>query len=109
MTIGTMAGIEFGGILLRTDASQTPPVAATSTPRPTIVVFNMSAVMKDYDIVFAYTDSPTTPEEQNAVMKELKMKPFPAKPCFVAKRVDITGVVIQTLNAWAITPPPIPE
>ena len=34
------------------------------------------------------------------MVKELKLKPPAAQPFFVAKHVDLTGVVVQTLNAW---------
>ncbi len=33
-------------------------------------------------------------------LKELKLKPPPAQPFYVAPRIDITRVVVKTLNAW---------
>jgi len=34
------------------------------------------------------------------MVKELKLKPPAAQPFFVAKQVDLTPVVVQTLNTW---------
>ncbi|MCE9564108.1 MAG: OmpH family outer membrane protein [Planctomycetes bacterium] len=67
-------------------------------------VVDKTAEMNGYHIVFAYPDA-VTPEEANSPMvKELKLKPPAASPFYVAKHVDLTGVVIQTLNAWYPAP-----
>ncbi|MDB5310888.1 MAG: hypothetical protein JWO38_5090 [Gemmataceae bacterium] len=64
------------------------------------MVVDKTAEMNAYHIVFAYPDAVTPDEQNNAYLKELKLKPPAAQPFYVAKQVDITGVVIQTLNAW---------
>lgn len=67
-------------------------------------VVDKTAEMNGYHIVFAYPDAVTKEEMNSAVVKELKLKPPAAQPFFVAKHVDVTGVVIQTLNAWYPSP-----
>ena len=75
-------------------------------------VVDKTAEMNGYHIVFAYPDAVTPEEHKNPLLKELKLKPPAAQPFFVASHVDITGVVIQTLNKWypapdvPDTPPP---
>jgi hypothetical protein len=56
--------------------------------------------MNGYHIVFAYPDAVDPKEMDNPMIKELKLKPPAAQPFYVAKQVDVTGVVVQTLNAW---------
>lgn len=68
-------------------------------------VVDKTAEMNGYHIVFAYPDAVTPEEMKSAVVKELKLKPPAAQPFFVAKQVDVTGVVVQTLNAWYPSPP----
>jgi Skp family chaperone for outer membrane proteins len=63
-------------------------------------VVDKTAEMNGYHIVFAYPDAVTPEEAKSAMVKELKLKPPAASPFYVAKHVDLTGVVIQTLNAW---------
>jgi Skp family chaperone for outer membrane proteins len=63
-------------------------------------VVDKTAEMNGYHIVFAYPDASSADEAKSAYMKELKLKPPAAQPFFVARQVDITGVVIQTLNTW---------
>lgn len=72
-------------------------------------VVDKTAEMNGYHIVFAYPDASSPDEMKSAYMKELKLKPPAAQPFFVDKRVDITGVVIQTLNAWYPSPDPPPQ
>ncbi len=68
-------------------------------------VVDKTAEMNGYHIVFAYPDAVGADEAKNPMIKELKLKPPAAQPFFVAKQVDVTGVVIQTLNAWYPSPP----
>lgn len=63
-------------------------------------VVDKTAEMNGYHIVFAYPDAVTADEMNNPYLKELKLKPPAAQPFFVAKHVDLTGVVIDTLNKW---------
>jgi Skp family chaperone for outer membrane proteins len=63
-------------------------------------VVDKTAEMNGYHIVFAYPDAVTDKEMNDPMVKELKLKPPAAQPFFVAKHVDLTGVVVQTLNAW---------
>ena len=67
-------------------------------------VVDKTADMNGYHIVFAYPDAVTAEEMNSSMVKELKLKPPAAQPFFVAKHVDLTGVVIQTLNAWYPAP-----
>ena len=70
------------------------------------MVVDKTAEMNAYHIVFAYPDAVTPEEQANPYLKELKLKPPAAQPFFVSKQVDITGIVVQTLNAWY---PPLNE
>ena len=63
-------------------------------------VVDKTAEMNGYHIVFAYPDAVTAEETSSAMVKELKLKPPAAQPFYVAKHVDLTGVVVQTLNGW---------
>jgi Skp family chaperone for outer membrane proteins len=63
-------------------------------------VVDKTAEMNGYHIVFAYPDAVTEEELKSPMVKELKLKPPAAQPFYVAKHVDVTGVVIQTLNGW---------
>jgi Skp family chaperone for outer membrane proteins len=77
-------------------------------------VVDKTAEMNGYHIVFAYPDAVTDKEMNDPMVKELKLKPPAAQPFFVAPQVDITGVVVGTLNKWypapAVpdVPPPAP-
>ena len=64
------------------------------------MVVDKTAEMNGYHIVFAYPDAVTPEEVKNPYLKELKLKPPAAQPFYVAPQVDITGVVIGTLNKW---------
>lgn len=70
------------------------------------MVVDKTADMNAYHIVFAYPDAVTPEEQANPYLKELKLKPPAAQPFYVSKQVDITGIVVQTLNAWY---PPLDE
>jgi Skp family chaperone for outer membrane proteins len=63
-------------------------------------VVDKTAEMNGYHIVFAYPDAVTAEELKNPMIKELKLKPPAAQPFYVARHVDLTPVLIQTLNAW---------
>lgn len=63
-------------------------------------VVDKTAEMNGYHIVFAYPDAVTDEEMKNPYLKELKLKPPAAQPFYVARHVDLTGVVIETLNKW---------
>jgi Skp family chaperone for outer membrane proteins len=63
-------------------------------------VVDKTAEMNGYHIVFAYPDAVTEEEMRNPFLKELKLKPPAAQPFYVARHVDLTGVVIETLNKW---------
>ena len=71
-------------------------------------VVDKTAEMNGYHIVFAYPDAVSEKERNDPMIKELKLKPPAAQPFFVAKHVDVTGVVTQTLNAWYPSPK-VPE
>jgi Skp family chaperone for outer membrane proteins len=68
-------------------------------------VVDATAEMNGYHVVFAYPDAVTDEEKKNPFLKELKLKPPAAQPFYVARHVDLTGIVIQTLNAWNPAPP----
>jgi Skp family chaperone for outer membrane proteins len=69
------------------------------------LVVDKTAEMNGYHIVFAYPDATTPEEAKSAYVKELKLKPPAAQPFYIARQVDITGVVVQTLNTWYVSPP----
>jgi Skp family chaperone for outer membrane proteins len=71
------------------------------------VVVDKMAEINGYDIVFAYPDAVSPEEASTPYIKELKLKPPAAQPFFVGKRVDVTDVIIQTVNTW-YPPPSIP-
>jgi Skp family chaperone for outer membrane proteins len=56
-------------------------------------------------VVFAYPEL-TTPEEANRIEnKEMKLRPPAAQPWYVAPQVDLTKMVVDTLNKWYEAPP----
>lgn len=69
------------------------------------LVVDKTAEMNGYHLVFAYPDAVTEDEKKNPYLKELKLKPPAAQPFFVHPQVDVTGVVVQTLNTWHKAPP----
>lgn len=62
-----------------------------------------------YDIVFAYPDAVTTEEANSPLYYDLKMRPQAAMPFYVSKSVDVTDVVVATLNRSFPAPGPIPQ
>jgi Skp family chaperone for outer membrane proteins len=71
-------------------------------------VVDKTAEMNGYHLVFAYPDAVTPEEQKNPLLKELKLKPPAAQPFFVARHIDLTGVIIETLNKW-YPAPAVPE
>jgi Skp family chaperone for outer membrane proteins len=67
-------------------------------------VVDKTAEMNGYHLVFAYPDAVTPDEQKNPMLKELKLKPPAAQPFFVARHVDLTAVIIETLNKWYPAP-----
>jgi hypothetical protein len=61
-----------------------------------------------YDIVFAYPEATTKEEEESQNYIDLKLRATAAMPFYVAKRIDITDVMIATLNSYRKAPGPIP-
>jgi Skp family chaperone for outer membrane proteins len=68
------------------------------------MVVDKTAEMNGYHIVFAYPDAVTAEELNSPYIHELKLKPPAAQPFYVAEHVDITKVVVRTLNAWYAAP-----
>lgn len=68
-------------------------------------VVDATAEMNGYHLVFAFPDAVTDEEKKNPFLKELKLKPPAAQPFYVAKHVDLTGIVVETLNKWNPAPP----
>jgi Skp family chaperone for outer membrane proteins len=64
------------------------------------MVVDKTAEMNGYHLVLAYPDAVTPDEMKNPYLKELKLKPPAAQPFFVHPQIDVTGVVVQTLNKW---------
>jgi Skp family chaperone for outer membrane proteins len=61
-----------------------------------------------YDIVFAYPDATNTQEAESQSYIDLKMRPQSAMPFYVSKRIDITQVMVDTLNTHRKAPGAIP-
>ena len=61
-----------------------------------------------YDIVFAYPEATTKEEAESQNYIDLKLRATAAMPFFVAKRADITEVMILTLNKYRPAPGPVP-
>jgi len=77
-------------------------------------VVDKTAEMNGYHIVFAYPDTSTPEDQKNPYFKEMKLKPTAALPFYVSPQVDITAVVVATLNKWYPAPavpatPPEPK
>ncbi len=64
------------------------------------LVVDKTAEMNGYHLVLAYPDAVTQDEQKNPYLKELKLKPPACQPFFVHRQVDLTGIVVQTLNQW---------
>ncbi|HEV3439708.1 MAG TPA: OmpH family outer membrane protein [Gemmata sp.] len=69
------------------------------------LVVDETAKTKGYAIVFAYPDASNPEDLMSPHVKELKLKPPAAQPFYVAKKVDLTDEVIETLNARYPVPP----
>lgn len=61
-----------------------------------------------YDIVFAYPDATTKEEYESQDYIGMKLRATAATPFYVSKRVDITEVMIATLNSARKPPAAIP-
>lgn len=61
-----------------------------------------------YDIVFAYPEATTKEEADSQNYIDLKLRATAAMPFYVAKRVDITEVMVATLNKHRPAPGPLP-
>jgi Skp family chaperone for outer membrane proteins len=70
-------------------------------------VVDKTAELNGYQAVLAYPDAVTSEERNSAYIKELKLKPPAAQPFYIDPNVDVTAVVIKTLNTWY--PPLDPE
>ena len=70
-------------------------------------VVDAVAKTNGFDLVMAYPDA-ITPEEMNSPMYfDLKLRPSAAMPFYVSPNVDITAVVVATLNKHYPAPGPI--
>jgi Skp family chaperone for outer membrane proteins len=70
-------------------------------------VVDAVAKTNGFDLVLAYPDA-STPEELNSPMYlEMKLRQTAAVPFYVSPNIDITAVVIQTLNKNFPAPGPI--
>lgn len=67
-------------------------------------VVDKTAEMNGYHLVLAYPDAVTPEEKNNPYLKELKLKPPAAQPFFVSPQIDVTGIVVDTLNKWYKAP-----
>lgn len=67
-------------------------------------VVDKTAEMNGYHLVLAYPDAVTPEEHKNPMLKELKLKPPAAQPFYVARQIDLTGVIVDTLNKWYPAP-----
>lgn len=60
-----------------------------------------------FDLVMAYPDAITEEERTSPLYFDLKLRPPAAMPFYVSKNVDITDVVVATLNKHYPAPGPI--
>lgn len=67
-------------------------------------VVDATAGMNQYHLVLAYPDAVTEEEKRNPYLRELKLKPPAAQPFYVHPQIDITGIVVSTLNKWYPAP-----
>ena len=61
-----------------------------------------------YDVVFTHIDATTPEEMQSPMLIDMKMRPNGAVPFYVSNSVDISKVLVDTLNANFSAPGPIP-
>jgi len=62
----------------------------------------------NYDIVLTYPEGSTQQELDSPGLIELKMRPTAAMPFYVNKRIDVTEVMLVTLNKFRPAPGEIP-
>ena len=62
-----------------------------------------------YDMVMAYPDAMTEEERQSPMYFDMKMRPQAAMPFYVSPSIDISGVLLATLNKHYPAPGPIPQ
>lgn len=62
-----------------------------------------------YDVVFTHIDATTAEEMQSPMLIDMKMRPNGAVPFYVSTSVDISKVLVDTLNANFNPPGPIPQ
>jgi Skp family chaperone for outer membrane proteins len=70
-------------------------------------VVDAVAKTNGFDLVMAYPDAITPEEMANPLYFELKLRPPAAMPFYVSPNVDITAVVVATLNKHYPPPGPI--
>jgi Skp family chaperone for outer membrane proteins len=61
-----------------------------------------------YDVVFTHIDATTAEEMQSPMLIDMKMRPNGAVPFYVSNSVDISKVLVDTLNANFPAPGQIP-
>ena len=64
--------------------------------------------MNGFDIVFAYPDAVTEEDKASPMYFDLKMRPQAAMPFYVSPSVDMSGMLVATLNKYFPAPGPIP-
>jgi Skp family chaperone for outer membrane proteins len=70
-------------------------------------VVDAVAKTNGFDLVFSYPDAITAEEMNSPLYFELKLRPQAAMPFYVSPSVDITNVVVATLNKHYPAPGPI--
>ncbi|MGL4423533.1 MAG: OmpH family outer membrane protein, partial [Gemmataceae bacterium] len=70
-------------------------------------VVDAVAKTNSFDLVLAYPDALTQEEINSPLYFDLKMRPPAAMPFYVSPNIDITNVVVQTLNKNFPAPGPI--
>ena len=71
-------------------------------------VVDAVAKTNGFELVLAYPDALTQEEINSPLYFDLKMRPPAAMPFYVSPNIDITNVVVQTLNKNFAPPGPIP-
>lgn len=72
-------------------------------------VVDAVAKTNGFDLVLAYPDASTAEEMASPMYLEMKLRTPAAMPFYVSPSIDITSVVIQTLNKNFPAPGPIPS
>ncbi len=70
-------------------------------------VVDAVAKTNGFDLVLAYPDASTEEEKASPVYLEMKLRTPAAMPFYVSPNIDITAVVIQTLNKNFPAPGPV--